>query len=237
MLRTMNSPRDRHDDHLRHLIDQRSARADLHARYPSVSEFSTPSVYSPTSTTFSPVPFDRGDNNLVSNVVGIDSFPQIHRRPSYASEPRSSSSDRGCLDDPAASALDLEVDYRASYASSDLYDDDGGPVSGSAEDEDSRMSMLGPKMRFHGRAPWELGEDTWEEGDESDSSGKSRIFGSKRNRKKGEGLMKGFTLGTSNSRPSLGTRPSYESSRSGAISKASFETVASHVPNSQGALQ
>lgn len=235
MLRSMNSPRDHHDDHLRHLIDQRSARADLHSRYPSVSEYSTPSVYSPTSATFSPVPFDR-ENTLVSKVVGVGSLSQGRSPPYTTIEPRTTS-DREFLNDPAASALDLEDDCRSSYTSSNTYEDDDEPNPDSAEEEDSRMSMLGPKMRFHGRAPWEMGEDTLEEGDESDSSGKSRIFGSKRNRKKGEGLMKGFVLGTSSSRPSLGTRPSYESSRSGTRSKNSFDTIASNVSNSQGALQ
>ena len=146
-------------------------------------------------------------------------------------------SDREFLNDPAASVLDLDDDHRSSYASSNTYEDDDEPSQDPTEEENSRISMLGPKMRIHGRAPWEMGEDTLEEGDESDSSGKSRIFGTRRHRKKGGGVMKGFGLGSSNSRPSLATRPSYESSRSGARSKGSFETIASSVSNSQGGPQ
>ena len=142
-------------------------------------------------------------------------------------------SDRERLRNPAASSLDLEGSYPSSYPASDFYGDDQDE-SELVQDDDSRMSMLGPKMRIHGRAPWEMGEVTLDEGDESDSSGKSRIFTKKGSKGKGP---KGFGVGASNSKSSLPSRPSYESTRSGARSKGSFETISSNVSNSQGALQ
>lgn len=110
--------------------------------------------------------------------------------------------------------------------SKDHFENDNDDSRGSAEaGDESRMSMLGPKMRIHGRAPWEMGEDMLEEADESDSSGKSRVFSGKRGKGKG---IKGF------GKPK---RPSHESSRSAQRTKGSFETTASSVSNSQGPLQ
>jgi hypothetical protein len=225
MLRSMNSPR---DDHLRHLLDQRSARADINGRFSSVSEYSdTPSVY---SHRFSPIPQDRGEGDFSVKPLNVDTS----RRHPFNSEPRSPISDRDLLNDPSASGLDLDDDYRSSYASSNTYDESNEqPLSPTdVEEEDSRMSMLGPKMRIHGRAPWEMGEDTLEEGDESDSSGRSYAFSTKRAKGKGEGIMKGFSRGVSKA-----SRPSDESNRSRSRSKGSFETTASSVSNSHGSLQ
>jgi hypothetical protein len=146
-------------------------------------------------------------------------------------------SDRELLNDPSASGLDLDDDYRSSYASSNTYEEDNEHILNLADvEEDSRMSMLGPKMRIHGRAPWEMGEDTLEEGDESDSSGRSYTFGTKRAKGKGEGIMKGFR-NSSSQRPTVVSRLSNESNRPRSRSKGSFETTASAVSNSQGALQ
>jgi hypothetical protein len=228
MLRSMNSSSYPHDDHLRHLLDQRSARADINGRFSSVSEYSdTPSVY---SHRFSPIPQDKGYGDNVKDINFDISHPQL-----VNSEPRSPMSDREMLNDPSASSLDLDDDYRSSYASSNTYDEDNENTLNAADvEEDPRMSMLGPKMRIHGRAPWEMGEDTLEEGDESDSSGKSRAFSTKRAQGKGEGFIKSF--GRSSSNP-LASRRSNESNRPRERSKGSFETTASTVSNSQGALQ
>lgn len=231
MLGSMNSSSYPHDDHLRHLLDQRSARTDINGRFSSVSEYSdTPSVY---SHRFSPIPQDRGYGDNVKDI----SFGISHRHP-VNSEPRSPMSDREMLNDPSASSLDLDDDYRSSYASSNTYDEDSESALNAADvGEDPRMSMLGPKMRIHGRAPWEMGDDTLEEGDESDSSGKSRAFSTKRAQGKGEGFIKGFGRSSSNPRSTLASRPSNESNRPRERSKGSFETTASTVSNSQGALQ
>lgn len=217
MLGAMNTPR---NDYLRNLIDQRLARTQS-SRYTTVSEYSvkdTPSIYS--TNTFAPQYQDDDDGRYTLTTRAENCLSNVN----YA-EPLSIMSDRERLQNPAASSLDLEDDYRSSYTPSEFY---GGDQDESelVQDDDSRMSMLGPKMRIHGRAPWEMGEGTLDEGDESDSSGKSRIFSKKGSKGK---ASKGFGMGTS--------RPSYESTRSGALSKGSFETISSNLSNSQGALQ
>jgi hypothetical protein len=223
MLRSTTSSSYPHDDHLRQLLDQRSSRADVNGRFSAASEYSdTPSLY---SHRFSPAPHDGGEDDF--DVRSVDTS----RRQQF-------NSDRDLLNDPSASGLNLDDDYRTSYASSNIYDDGNDRTLNHADvEEELRMSMLGPKMKIHGRAPWEMGEDALEEGDESDSSGKSRAFSTRRAKAKGEGFIKGFGRGTSNSRPSLATRPSEESNRSRSRSKGSFETTASSVSNSQGSLQ
>lgn len=222
----MSTPR---NDHLRNLIDQRSARTES-SRYTTVSEYSvkdTPSIYS--TNTFAPQYQDDYDGEYTS----IKLKTRLRRERNYA-EPLSPMSDRERLQNPAASSLDLEDDYRSSYTPSDSYGDDQDKSQLSIQDDDSRMSMLGPKMRIHGRAPWEMGEETLDEGDESDSSGNSRIFTKKGSKGK---ASKGFGMGASNPRPSLPSRPSFDSALSGPRSKGSFETISSNVSNSQGALQ
>ena len=231
MLRSMNSsPYPAHDDHLRHLLDQRSARADINSRFSAVSEYSdTPSVY---SHRFSPIPHDRGEPDFNVQIPDVDTFPRQRFNPESRSPLLS---DRDLLNDPSASGLDLDDDYRSSYGPSNSYEDDNEPTLYPADvEEDTRMSMLGPKMRIHGRAPWEMGEETLDEGGESDSSAKSRAFSTKRAKGKSEGFMRGFGRGSSNPRPPLANRTSDESNRSYSRSKGSFETTASGVSNSQG---
>ncbi|KAK0208144.1 hypothetical protein DFS33DRAFT_416228 [Desarmillaria ectypa] len=161
MLRSMNSPPDPHDDHLRHLLDQRATRADLHSRVPSLSEFSdTPSIYS--HPFFSPQPADReaDTSSLVS-------------QPLFHSSPRSGR-ERNRLNELAVSMLDLDEDPRSSFASSSVYNDEDQNHYDEIDEDDEpmpRMSLLGPKMRFHSRAPWESDEKpVMEDETESDIS-------------------------------------------------------------------
>lgn len=125
--------------------------------------------------------------------------------------------------------LDLDDDRPSSMASSDYYgydirqsirNDDG---DGDGDDDDEplpRMSLLGPKMRFHSRAPWEMDENTLQEEDEEDFD--SFLSTAKR----------GF--GFSSPRQSTDQRPSGESTRS---QLNSFETAPSHRSYNTGALQ
>ena len=102
------------------------------------------------------------------------------------------------------------------------FDDD--QLSASDHDPDPalpRMS-LGPKMRFHSRAPWELDDGVLpEEGDPE----YPRPFSA---------LKKGLTFSITKS-PESG-RASGESYRSQAKSKCSFETTSSQVSYPRGAL-
>lgn len=181
-----------HDDHY-----QRTIRADLSARSSASSD--TPSVYS--RAFFSPM-----HNAPVSPF--IDSR---HTSPSTSMSGRQSNFDR--LNDPAVSMLDLDEDQRSSIASSAYY----GDAHQSARNEDyeslPQMSLLGPKMRFHSRAPWEMAEDALREEDESD-------FGTFLSTAK-----RGF--GFSSPRTSSNSRPSGESAHSQVNSHKSFETTPS----------
>ena len=188
-----------------------------HARFPSTSD--SASVYS--RAYFSPPCPDI--NEIEPNSTSFDC--NVHAGSSTGRRP----SRTGCdsLSDPAASGLDFDDEddtdscFNTADATGDTQDED--------EDEDAshRMSIQGPKIRFHSRAPWETGEDTFEE-EESDYSGRSVVFGRKAKTAEA-GLMQ--RLGR------VSSRPSGESSRSQVQSKASFETTTrlSH-SSSRGAL-
>ncbi|KAI0673447.1 hypothetical protein C8Q78DRAFT_968742 [Trametes maxima] len=219
-MNVMNSPADlrARDDHVRFLLDQRAARADLHGRFPSLSEFSdSPSVYSHPQ--FSPRPADR---SILDGNVQAFRFPQSPRLHSpMLSEPRSPITDRERLNIPTASSLDLEDDPRSSNEYS-VRDGDPGSPDEDGDEEIPRISMYGPKMRFHSPAPWE-------EEDEEDLPRESVDELSKRSKKKGEASRKGWGLSRGTGEP----RPSNDSTRSGRP-KQSFETSSSLSAN--GAL-
>ncbi|KAF5384999.1 hypothetical protein D9615_001408 [Tricholomella constricta] len=207
MLRSINSPPDPHDDHLRQLLDQRATRADVHDRFSTLSQFSdTPSIYS--RPFLSPRPLDNDPGSSVS----------ASQLKSPAASTFSSRSHRDRFNDPTASMLDLDDDPRMSIAS-DIYDDQQQSGVDDSDESARRMSYLGPKMRFHSRAPWEMDEDALEEEDESDPRPTSK---------------KGF--GFSSPRTSNASRPSGESTRSQPKSKQSFETTSSHISYPRGAL-
>ncbi|GLB36024.1 hypothetical protein LshimejAT787_0303120 [Lyophyllum shimeji] len=206
MLRSMNSPSDAHDDHLRQLLDQRAARADSQGRFSALSNFDdTPSIYSPPF--FSPRQPDHGPSSPDSQL----------RSPTTSTFSVRTHQER--LNDPSASMLDLDDDPRLSTAS-DIYNDEDPPADDDSEER--RMSYLGPKMRFHSRAPWEMEEDAIEEDDEPEHGS---LFPSSK---------KGF--GFSSPRSSNASRPSMESTRSQTKSKQSFETTTSQISYPRGAL-
>lgn len=90
----MNPSPDPHDDHLRRLLDQRSARADI-SSFPSMSDFSdTPSVYSRAFFSPRPVDLHHADEHLA---------PHSASRRSSNVQP-----ERNRLNDLAVSMLDLD---------------------------------------------------------------------------------------------------------------------------------
>lgn len=220
MLRSMHSP-DPSDAHLRQLLDQRTARADPFGRYSTISEASdTPSVYS--RAFFSPRPADKPHSDSLT-----DDYP--YKSPT-------SHPNRRLLDDPSSSMLDLDEDVRLSMALSGSYgrddeDDDQKTIEEDGDDDAlPRMSYLGPKMRFHSRAPWELEDETVQEVDETESSGHSSFIGILTG-----GRSKGSKADSSSPRPSTTAgRPSLESSRSLLNPKRSFDT--SSLSHPRGAL-
>lgn len=213
MLRSVHSPWDAQDD-------LRSARsyASCHTRFPSISEFSdSPSVYS--HAYFSP---DNRDIEPNTSLYRYDPDSSSQRRPSI--------SNSDYLDDHATSSLDLDDEDVAgiSVHTADTTDD----TENDDEDDDAshRISVQGPKIRFHSRAPWETGgEDPIDEND-SDHSAMSTAFGMKVKSKTAKAdLMRHFGKSSS-------ARPSAESIRSQAQSNGSFEIIAANHSSSRGAL-
>lgn len=175
-----NSP---NHDHIRQLLNQRHASNSTahHSRFPSASDASdSPSVYS--RSPFTPRPFDKVEQPTPNpNFDGRDQNP----------------STLDLSDDPTASYATARTTYgtKSTYGSRDdlsLTDDD---------EPEHRISMLGIKMRFHSKAPWEAGgEDIPEEEEHERNSGDRPPSRSKRS-------IKGFAV-----RPSVDSFRSYKKS-------------------------
>ncbi|KAG1749862.1 uncharacterized protein EDB91DRAFT_769728 [Suillus paluster] len=210
MLRSVHSPWDAQDD-------RRSARsyAPRHTHFPSISEFSdSPSVYS--HAYFSPDSRDIEPNTSSFRYDDTDTFGE--RRPSITRS--------DCLSHHPASSLDLDDDCAAGVS---LNTADATENNDEDDDSSHRISVQGPKIRFHSRAPWETGEDEIDEID-SDNSPMSTTFGMKVKSKTAKAdLMRHFGKSSS-------TRPSVESTRSYAQSNASFDFTAANHSGSRGAL-
>ena len=164
-------------DHIRQLLNQRHAATPHHSRFPSVSDISdSPSVYS--RSPFTPHPFDK-----VEQSTSIPTFDDQDQEPStldLSDYPRTSYS--------TTRTTYVTEEISGSRDELSLTEDDG---------PEHRMSLLGIKMRFHSKAPWEAGgEDTAEEEEQGRKSGDRPPSRSKRS-------VKSFTV-----------RPSVESSRS-----------------------
>lgn len=213
-------PQDTHDQLLRALLDQRAARADVHGRFSTVSEYTdTPSVYSRPN--FSPKPSDNGEHSTPSTHYDYPSpvSPHPEALPPARSQP--------------ASMLDLDDDPRSSLALSD-----NDPLSGEGQDDEldatTRISYLGPKMRFHSRAPWELEGDPLEEEDESEQL--PRHFPAAYPFSRSNGPKPVSSSRSSSPRPSFKSRPSGESARYQLPPKRSFDTINSQVSYSRGGM-
>ncbi|KAJ3844305.1 hypothetical protein F5878DRAFT_526023 [Lentinula raphanica] len=220
MQRSPKSPVDPHDAHLRRLLDQRATRADLHSRVPSLSDCSdTPSLYSHAYFSPQPAHFNSSLDEMSSNLAS----------------PIRSERDR--FNDLAVSMLDMDDEPRSSYSSNEYDDLDGGDQSTieqhQEEDEDElampRMSMLGPKMRFHSKAPWETDDSFAQQEEDSEDDAETHSIMSSSNRSKG-GPARHFRFGGSKS--GNNGRSSRESSRSRRKMKKSFDTTSS--TNSHG---
>ncbi|KAF8912994.1 hypothetical protein CPB84DRAFT_1760087 [Gymnopilus junonius] len=136
------------------------------------------------------------------------------------------------LHDHHPSMLDLD-DNPPSSSPSDVR-----PQSPYEDDSDlenpSRMSYLGPKMRFHSRAPWELEDNTLHQAPEVDDNNPRHFTsGFPFGRATGQ---RPSTPGSSSPRPSFSSRPSVDSSSSHVPPKRSFETINSQISYPRGAL-
>lgn len=131
--------------------------------------------------------------------------------------------------DPTACS-DLDSETASTILSTDDVQDD--PDLGDCTDDAShRISLRGPRIRFHSRAPWET-DDVAPHVGEADNS-KSATIGSKLRGKasRADTLIRTLTRG-----PSVTNRPSVESTRSQVSTTSSFEITAGNYSNSRGAL-
>ncbi|KAF8640711.1 hypothetical protein AX17_000364 [Amanita inopinata Kibby_2008] len=206
MSRSFTAHQDVQDDYVRTLLDQRAARADPHGRFSSPSDFSdTPSVYS--RPFFSPRPLDSGSE--------LD-FPS-EERPFNSQTPLLVRSDRERLNDPSTSSLDLDDDPRSSYATSHTFKNVLPNDDGTDDESMPRMSLLGPKMRFHSRAPWELEGDVIHEDEANDDLGPPTMI---KHKTHGTKLLH---FGSRSPKFSDSSRPSYESTRSDTVTETSLD--------------
>lgn len=147
MPRSSEAGQDVQDDYVRQVLDERAVRPNFHAHFSASDLSDTPSEYS--RSLFSP---ERGHSGEPASPTSA------HYLASHGHIPLSSNADRERLNDPSCSSLDFDDASDVSSRSS-LCDEE--------EDSDQPcVSLLGPKMRFHSRAPWEM-DDTLHEEDET----------------------------------------------------------------------
>lgn len=130
-----------------------------------------------------------------------------------------------CLecDDETASTI-------RSLSTEDVQDD--SDIDDCTDDASHRISLQGPKIRFHSRAPWEI-DDVIPPGEESDNSSKSATIGTKLKGKasRADNLIRTFARGSFTA-----SRPSVDSARSQVSATSSFEITAGNYSGSRGAL-
>jgi hypothetical protein len=207
----MNSPSPAQEDNLRRLLDQRSARADIHhSRFPSLTEFSdSPSIYSHAH--FSPRPPHPDANSPRFDFSAPTQYarPSLEAVRSFASSPTST---QGA--DPSISTHQERSHSPESVPSED-------------EEPDPQLS-LGPTMRFHSPAPWETEDAVKDEGDQEDDA---RSILSKRGRSKtrGDAFMRNFGR-VAPAKSTSAARPSVESLRpaNGTRDKAPADNQVAH---------
>lgn len=133
----------------------------------------------------------------------------------------------GCLefDDETTSTI-------RSLSTEDVQDD--SDVDDCTDDASHRISLQGPKIRFHSRAPWET-DDVVPHGEESDNSSRSATIGIgsklKGKASRADNLIRTFTRGSS-----IVSRPSVDSACSHVSGTSSFEVTAGNYSTSRGAL-
>jgi hypothetical protein len=129
------------------------------------------------------------------------------------------------FDDETASTI-------CSLSTEDVQDDSDGDGDDCTDDASHRISLQGPRIRFHSRAPWET-DDVIPHGDQSDNSARSGSIGSKLKgtASRADNLIRTFTRGSS-----IASRPSVDSARSQVSATSSFEITAGNYSSSRGAL-
>jgi len=176
--------RDDDDAHIRRLLDQRAQRADVP---PAMSPYHD-SEYSDSPSLYSHLSPQHGQATAESPAIH---FTHNRPRPSYDDFSTSHLSSTERFADPSASLLDLTADDDTSVRLSQYSDGfEDAPPDSTDDDSTSRLSVYGPRMRVHSRAPWEV-DDTNDAG-EVEADGLS-IFGGKH---PGLAVMRGLGFGS-----------------------------------------
>lgn len=168
------------NDRIRQLNQRHASNSNpCHSRFPSVSDVSdSPSVYS--SSPFTPHPFDKVEQP--TQTPTFDDRDQLEEHSTFDTS-----------DDPRTSYATA----RTTHETEDTYGSRDGLSLTEDDEPENRMSVLGIKMRFHSKAPWEAGGEDIPEEEPERNSGDRPASRSKRS-------IKGFAV-----------RPSIDSSRSG----------------------
>ncbi|KAG9314256.1 hypothetical protein JVU11DRAFT_5044 [Chiua virens] len=171
------------------------------ARFPSLTDFpDSPSVYSPAPVYRSPRP-EYSDGVSISRLT--DPTAGV-----------------GFDDETSSTTRSLSIE--------DVHDD--SDFDDCTDDASHRISLQGPKIRFHSRAPWET-DDAISQSEDADTNAWSGAIGNKLRGKasRADTLFRTFTRGSS-------SRPSIDSTRSQVSAASSFDVAAGNYSNSRGAL-
>ncbi|KAK1228614.1 hypothetical protein PQX77_008208 [Marasmius sp. AFHP31] len=132
------------------------------------------------------------------------------------------------LNDLAVSMLDMDEDQRSSFHSA-MYDsvnssmDNEDDYGGHDEEEDPRMSYLGPKMRYHSKAPWEVDSALEEEDEDDETTAENHSILSSSTTRRKPGIARHFPFGGARSE-----RSSEDSGSSRNHVKLSLDSTSSH---------
>lgn len=215
------------EQHVRALLEQRAQRADVvphHTRYSAFSDRSdSPSLYSHFDSTYR--------STAAAPATPAPRFP-FHDRDTYDDHhaqytPRTPHTDLPThIPLSPRSPPEAIQAVRAEFAeddmnesSLDLEDDD---------DEETRMSLLGPKISVHSRAPWEEDGEAMSDSEDTGGNDNLSVFGAKKSG------IRALGFGSKSPAP----RPSFESMNA-YKGKISIDTLSSgtQVSNSRSAIQ
>lgn len=176
------------NDRIRQLNQRHASNSSpYHSRFPSVSDVSDSlSVYSRSH--YTPHPFDKAEQP--TQTPTFDDQDQLEESSTF-----------DISDDPRTSYATA----RTTYDTEDTYGSRDGLSLTEDDEPENRMSVLGIKMRFHSKAPWEAGGEDIPEEEYERNSGDRPASRSKRS-------IKGFAV-----------RPSVDSSRSGNKSLETYQ--------------
>lgn len=168
-------------------------------------------------------PHSRHHRSRFPSLTEFPDSPSVYSHAYHSPDP-DLYSDTATFSPSACPDFDVETASTIrSLSTEDVRDD--SDVDDCSDDASHRISLRGPKIRFHSRAPWET------DGEESLHNSRSATIGNKLKGKTSNTLIRTFTRGSS-----IGSRPSVDSARSQVSATPSFEITAGNYSSSRGAL-